>query len=478
MSKSRANLVAGRLSQPLAATGKSTYEKTRMGLALPGQTPPSPDAVTEGLPPVDTPPADAPETTRETANDATRDAAHATPQPAVPPSEAVAAPVVVEVPPAPPPVLPPEMPLAPPPEIPLVPPLEVPLAPPPAAFAPWEMPPDTLTLVHPPVPEPFAQDDRPLGDEGNAVVQADTDIPVPPPWEILASSAGSAVGAPTPQAMMNVASASLAEQVRAQAIQAWNAQQQSPEWELTAPAPPKPSAKVVHIMKIASPALGGLTLLLLVMYGLWTWVNGGFKPPQANADTPKPAMNTSANTASNSAATNAATAIVTIEPTELPVDPPDSDIKWVKVVGPDGSVIFVDPNETPTVDPVVDPLEDPVVETPVTPEIKPIVKIRPPPPNLRLISIVKRNKGPAAYINSRYLYVGERIAGATVVAIGRFTVDMEMDGEDGRERFTLSLTGDSEESESEPPPASESSPTPPVPSPADSTPPATTTSGA
>jgi len=370
MSKIRPNLVAGRLSQPLAATGKSTYEKTRMGLTPPGQSPNAPDAPVDVTPPADTPEHDTPQDTA----------------------------------------------------------VESPLAP--QTSAPWELPPDNLTLVHPsePTDPPPPDDPAPVDTPPASVSQADI--------------------APDDR---------LVEQVRAQAIQAWNAQQ-TPDWELTVPAKPKRAVKVLHVMKIVSPALGGLALLLAIMYGLWTWVNGGFTKP-ADAGTTTPSAQNAAHGASLVPAANAAGAGTTTASTEsTPTGVSDNNplLDDVEVLA-DGTIRIKASKE---------PEPGPEVETPPDPTSMPTVTRREPPPNFRLLSIISLNKGPAAYINGRYVYVGGQIAGARVVAIGRFTVDMEMEGENGgRECFTLSLTGGGEDPEPDPSPSPETPPAEPAPPP-------------
>jgi hypothetical protein len=432
MSKSKSNLVAGRLSQPLAATGKSTYEKTRMGLTPPGQAPESPDAATPPVePPTMVPPAmdDAPPVTAT-------------------PAETVAAPGVVDSPANDTMVV----------------------EPPPAASAssaPWEMPSDNLTLVNP-LESMIQGDDAPPTRDAQAsdmqadnVQTGDSDASAPPPWEMPAAvDPAPADAAPQPAAPPPSAAAdSLVEQVRAQAIQAWNAQQSS-DWDLIAPAPPKRSAKVLYVFKVASPALGGLALLLAIMYGLWTWVNGGFKTQPVDAGISTPAAPTvdvhcahspcddplcTDPTCVEAKADVAAVAVVTV-----PTIDPSVDDEWDK---------FKTGGYKTTVEP------DLVVEVPVTPVKKPIVT-RAPPSNLRLMSMASTAKGRAALINNRYMYVGDRIAGATITSIGRFTVDMEMDGETGRERFTLALpAGSDPDPEPEPTPATETpaAPTEPVP---------------
>ena len=86
------------------------------------------------------------------------------------------------------------------------------------------------------------------------------------------------------------------------------------------------------------------------------------------------------------------------------------------------------------------------------PEPEPSYTLREPPPKIRLVRIVHRGKGFAAYINGRYLSVGDKIMGARIIAIDRFSVEMEMDGENGRERFTLRLAGSGKNGESAPVP--------------------------
>jgi type II secretory pathway component PulC len=49
-------------------------------------------------------------------------------------------------------------------------------------------------------------------------------------------------------------------------------------------------------------------------------------------------------------------------------------------------------------------------------------------PDFRLNGIVYTATRPAAIVNGRTVYVGDRVSGATITAIGRTTVTLQIDG--------------------------------------------------
>ncbi|MCL2700077.1 MAG: hypothetical protein FWE88_00105 [Phycisphaerae bacterium] len=282
------------------------------------------------------------------------------------------------------------------------------------ALQPWEMPPapaDTAPT------QPAAQ--------------------APQPWEMPASApADTAPAQPAAQAPqpweMPAATPNLSD-IRAQAMQAWSSQsQQESELAPTAPMQPRRASQVIHYIKVASPALGGL-VLLAIMYALWTWLNVDAPAPKpANAETHKAPIVKPVNETNDDVddETDDDGTDNGDDPLFADVDIPDD---WLS-----GKTITFETEDDPA--PQAPKAITPTVVAPKRPMI-----LRAPPSDLRLDSIAQLSKGPAATINGRTLYVGDEINGATIISIGKFTVDMELNGE----RFLLGFTF---EEPPEPPP--------------------------
>jgi len=476
MKKAKPNLVAGRLSHPLAASGKSTYEKTRLGLAAPEQ--PTPEQPTDDavdtlphadvppelpiaeLPPVELPiaelspvelphtelpPADMmpPQPTRNTLGavlrEDTRDAAPRT---------------TIQM------------------EVPCPAPWDLPAAPDDGTdttpdLQPWELPAASIDDETPGTPtlQPWELPAASIEPELET-----SSAPAPSPWALPAASTHTETSnvaekpatkaapkpadpAPLVTSMPLNNQVDLRAQVRAQAIQAWNAQQQpAAETAAMAPAQFKCGVSAMQIVKLVWPALGGL-VLLAIMYGLWLWVNGGSVPSlfpgKANAKTPTPPSKQSSPPQGKSR--NASLMPQTpVEP--VPVDNDDVEPTTTELKLPknflEGDITIEFPPE-PILPPVKATSAKTTVDPPVTTKPAGPVMVD-PPPHLKLVTIGHLPKGLAASINGKLRYVGDEIEDAKIISIGKFSVDMELPNGN---RFRLHLGKGEDPSDEDAPPA-------------------------